>query len=413
MFVKGASSQFKTRALIIVIIGFVTMYFSGCFGTDIINVIQNPIMEKLGCSATQAVMGWTIGGYSVIALAVVFSTFIMKLGVRGFTTISFFIMAVGAILVGVGYSMNSVVIITIGGFLLKNFLQALQLAVFQTVARWFRQTRGLVLGMMGAAFALDNSTSSSGLTILYNGLGFNGMMIVAAVILAVLGVLTFMFVRTAPEEVGLTVDGLADQGGGEEAHPEGAQSSKWTLGSLLKVRESWCIMIGIGVFNLTLSAVISQFFNGMMGMGLEMSAAMTYMIVFGLLGIVMSPIYGKLVDKLGAPKTGVVAAVLYCISVAGFCFNIPILGALGLTFFVGSPILQPALTIHVFGGREYQAANRYLQIVVNIIAACGIPFMTIFMDLTGSYTMAYYALLALNVVVLLLMLTCKKTYAED
>ena len=57
MFAKGASVQFKTRALIILIISFVTMYFSGCFGTDIINVIQNPIMEKLGCTATQAVLG--------------------------------------------------------------------------------------------------------------------------------------------------------------------------------------------------------------------------------------------------------------------------------------------------------------------------------------------------------------------
>lgn len=52
MFAKGASVQFKTRALIILIISFVTMYFSGCFGTDIINVIQSPIMEKLGCTAT-------------------------------------------------------------------------------------------------------------------------------------------------------------------------------------------------------------------------------------------------------------------------------------------------------------------------------------------------------------------------
>lgn len=412
MFAKGASSQFKARALILLIIGFVTMYFSGCFGTDIINVIQNPIMEGLGVSATTAVLGWTIGGYSVIAISFVFSTIIMKKGVRGFTTVSFFIMAVGALLVGFGYNMNSIAIIIVGGFLLKNFLMALQLSVFQTVARWFRQTRGLVLGLMGAAFALDNSTSSTGLTFLYNGLGFTGMMVVAAVILAVLGVLTFAFIRTAPEEVGLTVDGIADQGS-EEHGPQGEYKSKWTLGKLLKLKESWAIMIGIGVFNMTLAAVISQFFNGMLSMGVEMGTCMTYMVIFGLLGIVMSPIYGKLVDKLGAPKTGVVAAVLYLVSIAGFCFRIPIMGALGLTFFVGAPVLQPALTMHVFGGREYQGANRYLSIVVNIVAACGIPFMTIFADLTGGYAMAYYVLLALNVVVLLLMLMCRKTYADD
>ena len=66
MFAKDASKQFKTRALIILIISFITMYCSGMFGTDIINVIQNPIMEKLGISATQSVLGWTVGGSSGI-----------------------------------------------------------------------------------------------------------------------------------------------------------------------------------------------------------------------------------------------------------------------------------------------------------------------------------------------------------
>jgi hypothetical protein len=178
MFDKNANPAYKKRALAILIIGFITMYFSGCFGTDIINVIQSPIMEKLGCTATQA----------SLVLAFIFSTIIMQKGVRGFSTLSFFIMAVGAVLVGVGYTMNSVAVITIGGFLLKNFLQALQISVFQVVARWFNKSRGMALGIMGASFALDNSTSSTGLTLILNALGFNGMMMVAAVILVVLGI---------------------------------------------------------------------------------------------------------------------------------------------------------------------------------------------------------------------------------
>lgn len=414
MFEKNASSGFKIRAAIILIISFITMYCSGMFGTDIINVIQNPITEKLGCSATQAVMGWTIGGYTVIFIAFIFSTIIMKKGVRGFATISFFIMGFGALLVGIGYNMNSVAVISVGGFLLKNFLQALQLCVFQIVARWFVKTRGFVLGLMGASFALDNSTSSTGLTFLYNSLGFTGMMIVAAVIMIAMGVLTFIFIRTTPEEVGLTVDGVKENGTVENNKEETFEDtrSKWSFGGLLKTKESWCIMLGIGIFNMTLTAVISQFFNSLMGMGVEMSSCMTYMLIFGMLGIVMSPIYGKLVDTIGAPKTGIVVAFLYCISIAGFCFNIPILAAMGLTFFVGAPVLQPALTMHVFGGREYQAVNRYLAIVVNLVAACGIPFMTIFADMTGTYKMAYFTLFAMNIVVLLLMMICRKTYVE-
>jgi predicted MFS family arabinose efflux permease len=411
MFDKNANPAFRKRALIILIIGFITMYFSACFGTDILNVVQKPIMEKLGCSATQASLGWSIGGYSVIIFSFISSTIVMKKGVRGFSTLSFMIMAVGALLVGVGYNMNSVAVIAIGGFLSKNFLQAIQLCVFQVVARWFGKTRGMVLGFIGAAFALDNSTSSSGLTLIYNAIGFTGMMIVTAVILVVLGVLTFLFVRTAPEELGLTVDGLEPVAG--EMHRGETGKSKWTFGKLFSKKETWCIMLGFGIFNMTLQAVITQFFGSLLGMGVSQQMCMTYMLVFGLLGVVMSPIYGKLIDKLGAPKTGVVAAVLYIAAIVGFCLHIPLLAATGLTFFVGSPVLQPALTIHVFGGREYQAANRYTTVGASVISACGIPFMTIFFDATGSYTMAYYTLLVLNIVVLVLMLACRNTYIDD
>jgi hypothetical protein len=143
-----------------------------------------------------------VGGYTVILLAFIFSTIIMKKGVHGFASLSFFVMGIGAILVSIGYSMNSLALITIGGFLLKNFLQALQLSIFQVIARWFEKSRGFVLGLMGAAFALDNSTSSTGLTFLYGNLGFNGMMIIVAVIMFLMGVLSFIFIRTTPEEFG-------------------------------------------------------------------------------------------------------------------------------------------------------------------------------------------------------------------
>lgn len=438
MFAKSASPKFKAKATLLLLISFLTMYASAMMGSDIINVVQNPIMKELGCSATQAVFGWTIGGYTIIFIAFLFSTIIMKKGVRGFAGLSFFILALGAFLVGLGYSMKSVAIISLGGFLLKNFVQAIQLCVFQVVAGWFCETRGLVLGLMGAAFALDSSTASSGMTLLYSSVGFTGMMMILAVILLALGAVTFLFVRTRPQECGLTVDGLPKENaktqekaeeaekaeiqardGGNAAKAQArdgsnaAHQSRWTLGKLIRIKESWCIMIGIGIFNMTLTAVVTQFFNSLMGMGLKMGTCMTYMVIFGLLGIVTAPIFGKLVDSIGAHMTGVLLALLFVLTVCGFAFHISLLAAAGLAFFVGTPILQPALTMSIFGGAEYQATTRYFSIVINLIAACGIPFMTIFLDLTGSHQMAYYVLLVMNVIALLLMAICNKTYVEE
>lgn len=412
MFLKEASPKYKVKALIIVIVGFLTMYCTGMFGSDIINVIQNPIMEELGCSATAAVMGWSIAGYTLLFATFFFSTFIMKWGPHKFATFSFAVMIVGSILVGVGFGSKSIIIISLGGLLLRNFSVALQTSMFQLVAEWFSKTRGTILGVLGAAFALDSSTSSTGLTLLYNKVGFGGMITVATVIMVVIGTVTLLFVRSTPEECGLTIDGVAAEAIPEEVSVS-ATESKWTLKRFLTTKESWLLGLTIGIFNVTLTAVVTQFFNSMMAMGVEQSKCMTYMVIFGLLGIVMSTIYGRLVDKIGAPKTGVVAAILYAVSVAGFCFHIPLLGAIGLTVFVGAPVLQPALTIHIFGVDEYQAVNRFSAVVIGLIGASAIPFMTIIYDLTGGYTLAYQILLVLNIIALICMLLCKKSYANE
>ncbi len=282
MFVKGASSKYKIKAIILIVIGFVTMYCTGMFGTDIINVIQNPIMEHLGCSATSAVLGWSIAGYTLLVATYFFSTIIMKWGPHKFATLCLAIMAAGAALVGVGYSTKSVDIIAVGGIL-------------------------------GASFALDNSTSSTGLTLLYNKLGFTGMITAGTVLMIVIGVLTFLFVRNTPEECGLTMDRIETEETEKSEPAPGEFQSKWTLGKLLSKKESWCV----------------------------------------------------------------------------------------------------ALTIHVFGAKEYRATNRYLAVIVNLIGACAVPFMTVLYDVTGGYALAYNILLVMNIVAFALMLICRKTYAED
>lgn len=101
-------------------------------------------------------------------------------------------------------------------------------------------------------FALDNSTSSTGLTMLYNNLGFGGMIAVATGVMVAIGLVTLIFLRNTPEECGLTVDGIES----EETHAETENAtevskapSRWTLKRFLTTKESWYLGITIGVFS--------------------------------------------------------------------------------------------------------------------------------------------------------------------
>lgn len=119
------------------------------------------------------------------------------------------------------------------------------------------------------------------------------MITAGAALMFVIGIATYLFVRNTPEEYGLTMDGVENKKIKQEESEAEEFKSKWTLGKLLSKKETWCIALTIGVLTMTLTCVVTQFFNSLMSMGVEAGNCMKYMVIFGMLGIVMSPIYGK------------------------------------------------------------------------------------------------------------------------
>ena len=136
MFEKGASSKFIRRTVGIIVIGFLTMYFSCALGADCLNVIQPAFEQKFGWSYTSITLPVTIGAYVVIAAAFVYSTIIMKHGTRIFAAVSFVILAVSTFMIGMAYNAEgnmAFVLLVIGQFLSRIFVQAIQLCCFWNI----------------------------------------------------------------------------------------------------------------------------------------------------------------------------------------------------------------------------------------------------------------------------------------
>ena len=123
-----------------------------------------------------------------------------------------------------------------------------------------------------------------------------------------------------------------------------------------------------------------------------------------------------MIDKFGPSKAGALLGICDTLMMLGLAFGngtriYPIyIAAFGVAMMAGTPAVQPALTISVFGAKEYQSANRFLSIVINLISACALLYMSIIHDMTGSYTMAYLIMSVICAICTVLMLATRRSY---
>ena len=422
MFEKNASKGFKKYAIGIIILGCMAMYFSCCLASDALNIIQPAFTEKMGWSYSSVSVPFTIANYILIILSFGFSTYILKNGTRKFAVASFGTLAVGTFLIGLAYSLNADMywVYLIGAVLTKFAAQMVQMVCFQLCANWFESTRGRILGIVTIASPLNSATSITLLTIGQGVIGLTACYMIIVGILVVSVILAVKFAVSTPEEVGLTVDGISAKENDKTIVKEGeVYQSKWKIGELLKLRETWALAIGFGIFNGTIGPIMGFFLVRMTEIGVDNSMALVIISTASIIGIFLSYVFGWLDDKLGTMFaarilgfTFVIACLLFYVSSANTMALIWIAAVMMASIVGGTPNLHPSSIIHVFGPQEYQAANRVISIIIGVFSSFGVQLMSILKDKTGSLSMGYAIFAVLCMVGTVCMFLVQKTYVE-
>lgn len=416
MFAKGASPEFKKHAWGILVIGCLAMYFSCCLSTDALNVLQ-PVFTELGWSYSQLSMPMTIGGYILVAVSFLFSTFMIKNGTRFFTTASFACLAIGTFIIAFAYTSDSYVIYFIGAMITKVGCTAVQMGIFQICATWFDTTRGRVLGIVTMAAPLNSASSTTILTLGTGVFGFTFTYIILGAVLIAATVLAYMFSQSSPAELGLLPDGIVSEyngNGGEMPKPV------LTAKQILTQRSTWTIMVAFGIFNGTISAVMAFFITRMTEVGVSTTVALSILSAASILGIPLSYAFGFLDDKFGTLKADIVLGICYIVMCICFLFGsagfmLPILiAAVGMGAMTGGcPNLHPSTIMHVFGATEYQNANRFIAIGISLISTFGTQLMSACMDASGTLNTGYLVFGVLAVIGTIMILLTRKVNAEE
>ena len=466
------NKKFAGYTIAFCILGVVFMFLYSGLQNDQINIIQ-------GYSAwtkTSTQLPMTVGNFVCIALTFVFGTCFIKFGVRKTLIPCIIVSALGCLGIVAANGIAAInpalkvaehapndpavtgnyILFWISLFAVRCACMCLQMAGFQLAASWFIRYRGRVLGIVTLGSPLFSLIGTSAMTdFITNKLGgdYRPFYVALAVLLVVVAVLVFLFIRDTPEEVGLYPDG-ADHAPKSEAGDE----IQLSVGEVLKQKKSWILICNFGAFQFVINACMGSMvawftylvaanvdkiqtgefggmFQGMGGMEgagvmvLWVGQVIAWLSLGVLIGIGMSFLFGVIDDKLGTPIASLILGITEFFPVIGLMMqaktvaetgacNVPmlILWGFGVACMTGGvPTMHPASVSFMFGRREYQSANRVIMAIQLIPSAVAAMMMTVLIE-QGKGTLAYGILLAVvifGIITTIPMLKMKDANAED
>ena len=192
----------------------------------------------------------------------------------------------------------------------------------------------------------------------------------------------------------------------------------WTVGRLLRTKETWLCVFSTGLLMMAQMGIMSQMVSRNTELGMDLTTATTVMSVIAVVGIIGSLIFGKIVVNAGIKRAGMLTCVLYIIAmffnVSGFMplvwVSLVIIGFLG----AAAPNLMNSIPGSVFGRVGYAKVNSVVFPITNIIFMCNFAVNGIVQGMFHSISAVYivFAVLALISLFLILAIQDHK-YDQD
>lgn len=335
------------------------------------NFVVPQAAGNLGCETDILYNINTVASLVGVVAAFLLAQFCLKKGVRIVTVISLIVSAIGVIMAG--YATNMVVYV-IGVILMFAFAQGYGFVVTNTLmANWFPRKKAEILGITTTGTYLANVIFTPIFSsMLGKGMKLKSPMLVVAIVMAVMAVLSIFWIKERPEQMGLFPDNKEEGIEQLRAMQEAAKNykSKWTVKKLLKTPIVWFFIIAFGFLLLQSSGMPAQLVPLMFSRGIaNASTVMMYSAAFGFVGSIVTGFIDK---KIGTRWTTVLMCIVFIISlivlatvmnptvtICMICLN---------TFFSGGCFnMCPSLAISIFGAREYNAVNRVIHPLTQVI----------------------------------------------
>ena len=295
------------------------------------------------------------------------------------------------------------------------------IANLNVISNWFPRKKGLAMGWVTIGFPLSATISVPILSGILKAGGLSTIYLIYAVITFILGIFVLVFVRDNPEQAGACPDNDRNFDKEElecllKAGLEYQKTSKWQPKTLLKTGNIWKIAIGLGIMELLVLGIMTNFVPRMVQIGFNKQVIIPMLAVAGIIAMFGS--YGcGLLDARVGPKKAIITLFLGLISLilnlsGGFIKTASSVQLATVLMFAAQPFFVimlggaanclVSLTSTIWGRYDFDMAYRVIKPLSAIIGAMGITICGGLGNTVG-YSYAYTVLAVLAVVAIVIL----------
>ncbi|WKY43739.1 MFS transporter [Eubacteriaceae bacterium ES2] len=354
-----------------------------------LSVYIGPLVMKLGVSVTQVVLLFTFSAISALIGALLIGAILKKVRIRLLVPVGGLLLGSFFVILGLA---NSIELIYIGAFVFGVATTFTGVAVAQTqVMWWYAKDAGKKLGnlvfFMGAGSMLFNPILAKLLTMF----SVETVAIGEGVLLATLIVLIGLFMLSEnPETYGLKPVGYEEVASQNTSGGNSLQTApSMSLKQILSTPSFWFVVLALGIMGTASTGFSNNASALFQSKGLDaVTAAMMISINSGV-AVVMGPIFGRMVDKIGNLKAttifGVSLAVVFFIGSITTGMVGALILAVGVAFRTFNGMMGPVAMTNLFGRKEAGSLVGFTTASASIGAMLGAPLAGYVYDATGSY----------------------------
>lgn len=392
-----ARSNFGVKGWWVIIFSALNWAFYGGIVNSSMNTVVPQLAEALGVNSGNLLSLSTPAGLIALVFCLVVGRVVMKLGAK---TVNGILLILGAAAVFAWGSATSVAGYTIALICVVCLLNGVQLVGGNTfITNWFPKKKGIAIGWATMGLNISSACFVSILVALSGAFGgIKYALWVMAGCLIVLAIVNFTAFKNYPEEWGAYPDNNPNEKSGEKRELH----TGWTMGKVLKQKETWMMGIGNGFYGMVTIGFVSTFIPSMLAKGYTQPQALRMMTIASLLGLAGSYFCGFLDQKFGAQKSSILYGIWVVVGIA-FYF-VP--GSVGTWVYIimlglsigGSNNYPPSMTAQIFGRDGAVVAFPIVFFIKGLL--CASPYLILGQSLarTNSYNAGWIIFAVLTAV---------------
>lgn len=402
----------------LLIFGFLIFFSNGGFFADGTNVIAPAVAAKLNVDQSVILGMNSVAGIIGVIIALIAGQVNQRIGPSKVAAGCLILAGLGHIATGNAASvpMYLIAMCCVGGGLSAGSF----VGIGTLVAMWFPKKQGQAMSVVAMGSNFGTMVFVPLLTVLVGSLGIATSSIICGVVAVIVGVIGAALLRNTPVERGLYPDNVteAEFKANYSAKPPEASDGGWTVGKLLRTKETWLCVFSTGLLMLVQMGLMTQLVSRNMEVGMDLAMATGVMSAIAVIGVIGSVIFGRIVFKLGIKKAGVMTGALYVVAlllnISGVMplvwVSLVIIGFLG----AAAPNLMNSIPGSVFGRVGYAKVNSVIFPITSIIYMCNFAVNGVVQNIFHSISAAYVVFAVLSFISILLILALQDhKYDQD